>query len=393
MSPDPSKTIDVLIVDDEKQIHTLLTRMLRSQGLKQLYCAYSASEALRVLRSRPVNFLITDWIMPQMTGIELIRIIRKDPDLFNIPIMVLTGLCSAEGVICAMEEGADGYVLKPFSARKIQETIHQIREKHANCLQKAIDAMASLKLQGKFQDAVAVGRRILETQRDPNALFLLAECLGELGQYKDAMSVLEETARAEKCGRSNNLLGKLHMKQGNHEQGLTRLKLASEQCDLNLARKVDLAQAYFELGEDAKAESVIGDILKSKPTNLIMADLGNVYLAHGDLEKAASFLKDGATPTPETVHVFNNYAIALRRRGMFRESEDIYKKCITLIPDSYALYFNLGMLYNQTKAFGKAAKMFEETLRINPACEPASVLLNVAREKKKAKAAASPSLS
>ena len=63
---------------------------------------------------------------------------------------------------------------------------------------------------------------------------------------------------------------------------------------------------------------------------------------------------------------------------MFKESEDIYNRCIALIPDSFALYFNLGMLYNQTGEYGEAAGMFEQVLRLKPGYQPAEVLLKAA---------------
>ncbi len=241
--------------------------------------------------------------------------------------------------------------------------------------------MRKLKLEGKYNEAIQVGQEVFKAHRDPNVLFLLAECLAELNQFSTAISVLKESAKAEKCGRSNNLLGKIYMKQGEQEDGIAHLKRASEQCVLNLDRKVDLAQAYFDSGKQSEAEAIVDEILKSCPTNLILTDLGNLYLNHGDLEKAGSYLKNGAIPTPDTVHVFNTYAIGLRRRGLFEESEDIYKRCISLIPDSFALYFNLGMLYNQIGRHIEAIVTFKQALELNPGYEPAEILLKATRER------------
>lgn len=375
MTSEDHNPIDFLIVDDEDLIHVFVSRMLRSSGYRNILCVSSANEALRVMRSGNVKFLITDWLMPKMTGIELVRVVREDPQLFSIPIIMLTAVSTVAAVMCAIEEGSDGYMVKPFTADKLMKTIASIMQKRANPLYPKISEMTRLKLVGDFTGAIAVGKEILKVSRDPNVLFSLGECLKQNNQYQDAVEVLQESARSEKCGKSNNLLGKLLMDHGEQEQGIEHLELASQQCPLLQKRKVDLAEAFFQAGRESEAETVVEGLLKSDPTNLILADLGKIYLEHGDIERAGSFLKEGVTPTPETVPTFNNYAIALKRRGLFAESEAIYKKCIDLVPDSFVLYFNAGMVYDKMDKREKAKEMFEHALRLNPTYEPARICL------------------
>lgn len=381
MRTNSNEVIEVLVVDDQPLIHALALRVLKSAGLKSFYSANNAQEALRVLRRQKVRFVITDWVMPQMTGVELIRVMKKDPDLFHLPILVLTGLSNAEAVMCALEEGADGYLVKPFTPQKLIESIRSIAQKKNRPIQKKISLIQKLKLQGKYDDAVRIGKELFREHRDPNVLFLLGECLAEMSQYDDAVGFLEESAKVEKCGRSDNLIGKIYMKQGEKEQGIGHLKRASQQCPLNLARKVDLAQAYFESGQTTEAEAEIEDILRFNPTNLILADIGNLYIGQGDLKKASAYLEGGVVPNQENIHIFNSYAINLRRNGLYKESEGIYKKCIEILPDSFALYFNLGMLYNQCRSYVKALKMFKKTLLLKPECKPAEVLLETVKRK------------
>ena len=378
MPSDSKETVEFLVVDDEQIIRTLVFRALRSSGAKNLLAASNANEALKMLRRHRVQFVITDWLMPRMTGIELIRVSREDPRLFTTPFLVLTGISTAESVLCAMEEGADGYLVKPFSPANLLKSIRIIQQRKADPLQTLITEMTRLKLNHAYDEAIGIGRQILAKRRDPNVLFMLGECLAKSKQYSDAIESLQESAQSEKCGKSTDLIGKIYMEQGEHEQGIAHLKRASEQCPLIQNRKVHLAEAYFKSGQDQEAETVIYRLLRSNPTNLIMADLGRLYLEQGDLDKAKSLLRSTVVPTSENVHIFNNYAISLRRRKQYKESEAIYRRCIELVPDSFALYFNAGIVYDKLKNHAKAKRMFEQALRLNPAYEPAKVFLETA---------------
>lgn len=367
--------IDFLVVDDEQIMRTLVLRTLRSFGATNLLSASNANEALQKMRKQQVRFVITDWLMPQMTGIELIRVIREDPKLFATPILILTGVSTAEAVFCAMEEGADGYLVKPFSATNLMNSIQSIQQRKANPLETLITEMTRLKLQGSYDEVIRLGQQILQKKRNPNVLFIMGECLAKNKQYSDAIESLQESAQAEKCGKSNHLIGQIYMEQGDQKRGIAHLKLASDQCPLTQNRKVNLAGAYFQSGQEKEAEAVIDTIMRSTPTNLIKADLGKLYLEQGDLDKAKSLLKTAVIPTLETVHIFNDYAISLRRHGHYKESEVIYRKCIELVPDSFALRFNAGIVYYKMKNYPKAQSMFEQVLQLNPAYKAARVFL------------------
>ena len=328
------------------------------------------------MRSRNVRFLITDWIMPEMTGIELIRVVREDPCLFATPILVLTGVCSADGVMCAMEEGADAYVIKPFTANQLLKSISGIVRKKNDPMQPRISEMTRLKLEGKYSQAIQVGAKILEETRNPNVLFSIGECLVKTGQVEAAIKILGEAGQMEKCGKSKNLLGKVLIEQGDQEQGIDYLKTASKQCGLIQKRKVDLAEALFKSGRETEGEAEVEAILKNGPTNLILADIGKLYMEQGNLERAGAFLRESVTPTPETVPMLNNYAIALRRQESYEESEAIYKKCIELVPDSFVLYFNAGMVSAKMKKYTRAKEMMQNALKLNPSYMPAQVFLD-----------------
>ena len=85
-------------------------------------------DALRALRRRKPDLAIVDMAMPQMTGSELITVVRRDPELYDVPILVLTARRSAEDEAIARQAGANGYLRKPFEPERLVSVVNQILE-------------------------------------------------------------------------------------------------------------------------------------------------------------------------------------------------------------------------------------------------------------------------
>jgi len=108
----------VLIVDDERDIREVVGAMLDAVGLR-VESATSAEEALERVRGRGYDLVVLDWNLPGMTGIELCRLIRKDPNLSTLPVLFLTAHAAPQDVVEAFASGADDYVVKPFRAPEL----------------------------------------------------------------------------------------------------------------------------------------------------------------------------------------------------------------------------------------------------------------------------------
>jgi two-component system phosphate regulon response regulator PhoB len=108
----------VLLVDDERDILEVVGAMLDAVGLR-VDSATSAEEALERARARTYDLVVLDWNLPGMTGIELCRLIRKDPLLATLPVLFLTAHAAPQDVVEAFASGADDYVVKPFRAPEL----------------------------------------------------------------------------------------------------------------------------------------------------------------------------------------------------------------------------------------------------------------------------------
>jgi two-component system phosphate regulon response regulator PhoB len=108
----------VLVVDDDRDIREVVGAMLDAVGLT-VDSAMSAEEALERVRAQSFDLLVLDWNLPGMTGVELCRLIRRDPQLATMPVLFLTAHASSHDVVEAFASGADDYVVKPFRAPEL----------------------------------------------------------------------------------------------------------------------------------------------------------------------------------------------------------------------------------------------------------------------------------
>lgn len=119
----------ILIVDDFSTMRRIIKNLLRDLGFTNTQEADDGNSALPILQSTSIDFLITDWNMPGMTGIELLKAIRADSKLHNLPILMVTAEAKREQIIEAAQAGVNGYVVKPFTAAALKDKIEKIFER------------------------------------------------------------------------------------------------------------------------------------------------------------------------------------------------------------------------------------------------------------------------
>lgn len=122
--------LQVLIVDDEKLMHKLVCNVLTSLGFRDITTANSGRQAMGLVTQKRFDFIITDWRMGDLDGIDVVHFIRTSPDAQNptMPIIMLTGNTEARYVITALNAGINGYVIKPFSAEQLVRRIRAVIE-------------------------------------------------------------------------------------------------------------------------------------------------------------------------------------------------------------------------------------------------------------------------
>ncbi|MDQ8021007.1 MAG: chemotaxis response regulator CheY [Moraxellaceae bacterium] len=118
-----------LVVDDFSTMRRIVRNLLKELGYTNVDEAEDGVAAMQKLTAGGFDFVVTDWNMPNMTGIELLRAIRANAQLQHLPVLMITAEAKKENIIEAAQAGASGYIVKPFTAATLSEKLGKIFEK------------------------------------------------------------------------------------------------------------------------------------------------------------------------------------------------------------------------------------------------------------------------
>ena len=123
------KNMKVLVVDDFSTMRRIIKNLLRDLGFTNISEADDGSTALPMLKEGDFDFVVTDWNMPGMQGIDLLKAIRADGKLSHIPVLMVTAEANKEQIVMAAQAGVNGYIVKPFTAATLNTKLDKIFER------------------------------------------------------------------------------------------------------------------------------------------------------------------------------------------------------------------------------------------------------------------------
>ena len=121
-----SKDLKFLVFDDFSTMRRIIKNLLHDLGYSNVTEADDGKTALPMLQAGSFDLLITDWNMPGMPGLDLIKAVRADAKLAKMPVLMLTAEAKREQIIEAAQAGVNGYVIKPFTAETLKEKLDKI---------------------------------------------------------------------------------------------------------------------------------------------------------------------------------------------------------------------------------------------------------------------------
>lgn len=123
------KNLRFLVVDDFATMRRIIRNLLKDLGFNNVEEAEDGQDALEKLRESSFDFVISDWNMPNMDGLQLLTEVRKSSELSALPVLMVTAEAKKENIIAAAQAGASGYIVKPFTAATLEEKLNKIFEK------------------------------------------------------------------------------------------------------------------------------------------------------------------------------------------------------------------------------------------------------------------------
>ena len=123
------KNIKILVVDDFPTMRRIIRNLLKELGFTNVEEAEDGAAGLEKVKDGSFNFVVSDWNMPNMDGLTMLQSIRAIPEIAKTPVLMVTAEANKQNIIAAAQAGANGYVVKPFTAATLDEKITKIFEK------------------------------------------------------------------------------------------------------------------------------------------------------------------------------------------------------------------------------------------------------------------------
>ncbi|MCX8110297.1 MAG: response regulator [Syntrophorhabdaceae bacterium] len=121
--------MNVLVVDDFSTMRKIIKNVLKQIGIESVLEAENGKIALDLLKKEEVNLIISDWIMPEMTGIDFLKACKEDEHIKKIPFIMVTAEAQKGNIMEAIKSGVDNYIVKPFTPEKLQAAIEKAKER------------------------------------------------------------------------------------------------------------------------------------------------------------------------------------------------------------------------------------------------------------------------
>ena len=121
--------MSILVVDDFPTMRRIVRSLLKELGFTNVEEAEDGQEALGKLKAGSFDFVVSDWNMPNLDGLEMLKQIRADEAMKSLPVLMVTAEAKKDNIVAAAQAGANGYIVKPFTAVTLEEKLNKIFEK------------------------------------------------------------------------------------------------------------------------------------------------------------------------------------------------------------------------------------------------------------------------
>lgn len=373
--------MSVLIVDDIEGMCKSIRGMLKvlKYGEKFRF-AYNGREALKILKNETIDIVIADWNMPLMTGLELLVYIRKDKQLRDLPVVMVTAEASRDIVAEAAESDVDAYILKPLTVKSLGDKISSVIKKIKN----PPPMFYHLKRARNFKEVGHLNAAIEEIHLAIKADPLSSKPLRELGYLFFSEN---EGGQAEKYFlKAANInpydvfalhyLGKLYLNRNQIEKAEIYFDKAMLISPRNIPRCIDYGKILLERGMIQKARKVFNKVLSYADNPLSLSEeIAEVLMEKGIYADAIKLINTVLKSVPARYDLIFKLGIAYENLGRHEKALNFFIQYGNKDQDNLVAKIHIAKNYFDLNQTQKAKQILRFVLRIDPNNSDAKELL------------------
>lgn len=357
----------VLVVDDMQNMRRTIKSILKNLGIEEekILQAKDGEVAMKMLEGEDeIIFVLLDWNMPRLSGIEVLIKMKEDEKLRDIPVLMVTAEVNEQQIVQSVEYEVKNYIIKPFVAKTLQEKMMNVINP-PEYLQ-LIKEGENLLGQGEYDKALAIFESVLKTKpKSAGIRILMGRVYEKKNEIGKACEICEEAVKKNPMYlRAHNTLAEFLIKKGNKTKALLSLEAAAKISPLNPQRHMKIGDLYVETeGNYEKAKEAFKKAMRQNPD--MIKEVAEVYLKNNKAEEAEMLFRS-ALKQKMNIHLYNRLGIALRHQKKWKEAILEYQNALQVEPENEVVFYNMGMAYLDGHKEEEAIRSFKKALEIKP---------------------------
>ena len=370
----------ILIVDDKSNMRRTIKNMLRTMGFSSFREAEDGDVAYKKIKAEKFDFVICDWNMPRMKGVEVLRKMREDDRYNDLPFLMITAEVEEGRVAESIEADVDAYILKPFVIKTLEDKMLEIlsKKKAPSPLDTQLQLADVFLKAGNFaQSHNELDKAARLSRKSPKLFFQRGLVFEAEGRAVEAeKSFLLARQLGPKYIKPLEKLVEIYESKGRTSEMVGLLSEVVRISPNNADRQTRLGKALLEEGRKAEAKECFKLAIKLDPNNMDRrTEIGEAYLAQDMALEAEETFKDHIEAHPDDIDAYNRLGIALRRQQKFDEAISYYRKALEIEPEEEYLHYNLARAYMGTKNTSMAVAHLRKAVRVSEDFKEAKMLL------------------
>lgn len=376
--------MNCLVVDDMGPMRRTVSLTLRELGFENIAEAKNGREAFDKIKTnldvpgKKIELAIVDWNMAPLTGLDLLKMVRKEKTMQDIIFIMITAEQLQDNVIAAIQAGVDDYIVKPFTPKTVKAKFANLTQRKLAEMRKEIDASFDEAPPEADMDRWRAEkldhfkRRLLKLLEFCSWSHIVPLELGRahfrFGEYGEAEKWLRKTiAMNFGASEAHHLLSQVLRKLGKTPESIEALEIAVVERPSSGALKQKLGEAHLRAGNADKALELLTESIKlfdeqNDRRNMAMSRnaRGEALLAKGEDEKAMADIKDAVSLNPDMLAAHYNLMVALKSMGKVDEAREALKRIEAIQPSDADGWVSLGKAYLAQSEPAKARFAFNK---------------------------------